>query len=218
MTRLRLTNSNEIIKKVEAIKIFREVTGCSLSDASKAISSVISGKPYLLSVEDDKKIDDIIKQLSDTGLNVSISDDAEEGATEKQFSEEGDQEELTKTDKIIDKIYKFHSDLFEKNEKVGLALLGVYLVILIGLFIYDYSLAIGAIALIIFTLGWREMSKDERSKIKSDFMRDGLKILKGFFKILKVIAVIAIILAVIFLPPSAIFKIVIIALIIFFLF
>lgn len=62
------------------------------------------------------------------------------------------------------------------------------------------------------------MSKKEKEKAKDGIKSEALNVLKIIFKVLKVVAIIAIILAVIFLPPSAIFKIVIIALIIFFLF
>lgn len=221
MTKLKLTKNknNDNILKVRAVRVIKSVTDTSLGDADKIISGVISGNAKYIYVEFDDQVADIIKELADCGIIAEVSKQFENDEKPKEETEEENVEgEQHKSDIILDKIIKFHNDLLEKNEKVGYALLGLYVVVIIGLLIYDWTLVAGIVFLLACIIGWDQMSKKEKEKAKDGIKSEALNVLKIIFKVLKVVAIIAIILAVIFLPPSAIFKIVIIALIIFFLF
>lgn len=221
MTKLKLTKNknNDNILKVRAVRVIKSVTDTSLGDADKIISGVISGNAKYIYVEFDDQVADIIKELADCGIITEVSKQFENDEKPKEETEEENVEgEQHKSDIILDKIIKFHNDLLEKNEKVGYALLGLYVVVIIGLLIYDWILVAGIVFLLACIIGWDQMSKKEKEKAKDGIKSEALNVLKIIFKVLKVVAIIAIILAVIFLPPSAIFKIVIIALIIFFLF
>ena len=221
MTKLKLIknkDSNNILR-ARAVRAIRSVTDASIGDADKIISGVISGNAKYIYVEFDDQVTDIIKELAECGIIAEISKQFENDAKpEEETEEENVEGEQHKSDIILDKIFKFHNDLFEKNEKIAYALLGLYIVIVIGLLIYDWALVASIVFLLVFVIGWDQMSKKEKEKAKDGIKSEALNVLKIIFKALKVVAVIAIILAVIFLPPSAIFKIVIIALIIFFLF
>lgn len=225
MTKLKLTKNknNDNILKVRAVRVIKAVTDTSLGGADKIISGVISGNAKYIYVEFDDQVADIIKELADCGIIAEVSkqfenDEKPKEDTVEENVEENVEGEQHKSDIILDKIIKFHNDLLEKNEKVGYALLGLYVVVIIGLLIYDWTLVAGIVFLLACIIGWDQMSKKDKEKAKDGIKSEALNVLKIIFKVLKVVAIIAIILAVIFLPPSAIFKIVIIALIIFFLF
>lgn len=205
--------------RVRAVRTIKSVTDTSLGDADKIISGVISGNGKYIYVEFDDQVADVIKELAECGIIAEISKQFEnDGKPNEEIEEENGERELHKSEIILDKIIKFHNDLYEKNEKVAYALLGLYVVVVIGLLIYDWTLVVGIVVLLACIFGWDQMSKKEKEKAKDGIKSEALNVLKIIFKVLKVVALIAIILAVIFLPPSAIFKIAIIALIIFFLF
>ena len=221
MTKLKLTKNkdNNDILRVRAVKTIKSITETSLGDADKIISGVISGNGKYIYVEFDDQVADVIKELAECGIIAEISKQFEnDGKPNEEIEEENGERELHKSEIILDKIIKFHNDLYEKNEKVAYALLGLYVVVVIGLLIYDWTLVVGIVVLLACIFGWDQMSKKEKEKAKDGIKSEALNVLKIIFKVLKVVALIAIILAVIFLPPSAIFKIAIIALIIFFLF
>lgn len=204
--------------RVRAVRTIKSVTDTSLGDADKIISGVISGNGKYIYVEFDDQVADVIKELAECGIIAEISKQFEnDGKPNEEIEEENGERELHKSEIILDKIIKFHNDLYEKNEKVAYALLGLYVVVVIGLLIYDWTLVVGIVVLLACIFGWDQMSKKEKEKAKDGIKSEALNVLKIIFKVLKVVALIAIILAVIFLPPSAIFKIAIIALIIFFL-
>lgn len=221
MTKLKLTKNkdNNDILRVRAVRTIKSVTDTSLGDADKIISGVISGNGKYIYVEFDDQVADVIKELAECGIIAEISKQFENDEKPNEETEEENVErELHKSEIILDKIIKFHNDLYEKNEKVAYALLGLYVVVVIGLLIYDWTLVVGIVVLLACIFGWDQMSKKEKEKAKDGIKSEALNVLKIIFKVLKVVALIAIILAVIFLPPSAIFKIAIIAIIIFFLF
>lgn len=138
MTKLKLTKNknNDNILKVRAVRVIKSVTDTSLGDADKIISGVISGNAKYIYVEFDDQVADIIKELADCGIITEVSKQFENDEKPKEETEEENVEgEQHKSDIILDKIIKFHNDLLEKNEKVGYALLGLYVVVIIGLLI-----------------------------------------------------------------------------------
>ncbi len=221
MTKLKLIKNKDSdnILRVRAVRAIRAVTDDSIGDVDKIIREVINGNAKYIYVEFDDQVADIIKELAECGIIAEISKQFENDAKpEEETEEETVERERHKSDIILDKIFKFHDDLFEKNEKIAYALLGLYVVIVIGLLIYDWTLVVGIVFLLAFAIGWDQMSKKEKEKAKDGIKSEALNVLKIIFNILKVVAVIVIILAVIFLPPTAVFKIGVIVLIIFLIF